>query len=69
MDVAEEIAAGRMRQLEGGSYVVVNSDGTDAEMGDAEDLNGAFDKAGEGTRGLRGGAGKTTQRRPAFSIK
>jgi hypothetical protein len=45
INLGEEIAAGRMRMLEDGSYVVVNPDGTDAEMGDADDMSGAVDKA------------------------
>ncbi len=45
IDVTEEIAAGRMRMLEDGSYVVVNPDGTDAKMGGAEDFGAAIENA------------------------
>lgn len=45
IDVDEEIAAGRMRMLDDGSYVVVKVDGTDEKMGGADDLGGAVDRA------------------------
>ncbi|QAT88080.1 hypothetical protein EJ065_6552 [Corallococcus coralloides] len=45
IDVAAEIAAGRMRQLEDGRYVTVNPDGTEAPIGTAAQLEQAFDDA------------------------
>jgi hypothetical protein len=45
VDVSAELAAGRMRQLEDGRYVVVNPDGTEAPMGTAAQLQQAFDDA------------------------
>ena len=47
INVADEIAAGRMRQLEDGSYVTVNPDGTETPLGGRGDMEQAFAEARE----------------------
>lgn len=49
IDVEEELAAGRMRRLEDGSYVVVNEDGTESrlEMAAPGELEGVVKRAFE----------------------
>ncbi|MBA2662447.1 MAG: hypothetical protein H0U74_09150 [Bradymonadaceae bacterium] len=45
IDVAQEVAAGRMRQLDDGSYVTVNADGSLNPVGGAGNLEHSMDEA------------------------